>query len=60
MQRFSHANRAGFAPISNSTLNGQSAQNLNLGTRIAESFSDRVTFGDFLTSVLTSSRVSTP
>ena len=40
MQHFSHANRAGFLPISNSTLNGQTAGNLNPSTNLAESFSD--------------------
>ena len=40
MQRFNHPKRAGFATGSNSTLNGQAAQNLNPSTNIAESFSN--------------------
>ncbi len=40
MQHVSHANRGGFAPISNATFNGQNAQNLNPSADIAESFSN--------------------
>jgi hypothetical protein len=40
MQRFNHPKRAGFASISNSTLNCQTAQNIYLGTNFAENFSN--------------------
>ncbi len=40
MHRFNHPKRAGFASISNSVLNRQTAQNINLGTNFAESFSN--------------------